>query len=66
MGLEKSIKHGKERRKPFDKQHGNYCKAISSSCRNNGGCPYCEGNRTHKNDKRKLSKEQELNDYIKE
>lgn len=66
MGLEKSIEYGKEKRKPFDKQHGNYCKAIYLSCRNNGGCPYCEGNRKHKNSKRELEKEQELNDYIKE
>lgn len=66
MGLEKSIEHGKEKRKPFDKQNRNYCKSISSSCRNNGGCPYCEGNRKHKNRKKELSKEQELNDYMKE
>ncbi len=63
MGLEKSIKYGKEKRKPFDKQHGNYCKSISQSCRNNGSCPYCKKNRTHKNDKREFAKEQELRDF---
>ena len=46
MALDKAIKHGKERRKPYKG-----AKAVSSSCRNNGGCPYCEGNRLYKNRK---------------
>ena len=28
-------------------------KAISKQCRNNGKCPYCQGNRTYKNEKLK-------------
>lgn len=27
-------------------------KAIAKSCRNNGSCPYCQGNRMHKHKKR--------------
>ena len=30
-------------------------KAIAKSCRNNGGCPYCEGNRLHKHRKKLLA-----------
>ncbi len=43
MSLDKSIEHGKERRKPY---RGS--KAIDPSCRNHGGCPWCEENRKHK------------------
>jgi hypothetical protein len=40
MGLEKAIAYKKEQRRPF---RGS--KAFDSSCRNHGGCPWCEGNR---------------------
>ena len=43
MSLDKAIEHGKERRKPY---RGS--KAIDPSCRNHGGCPWCEENRKHK------------------
>jgi hypothetical protein len=52
MTLDKAIRHGKERRKPY---RGSA--AIDPSCRihggaKKGGCPWCEGNRTHKNRRR--------------
>lgn len=43
MSLDKAIEHGKEKRKPY---RGS--KAIDRSCRNHGGCPWCEENRKHK------------------
>ena len=43
MALDKAIKYGKEHRKPYRKS-----KAIDKTCRNHGGCPYCEQNRLHK------------------
>jgi len=43
MSLDKGIKHGKEKRKPYKKS-----KAFDASCRNHGGCPYCESSRTRK------------------
>lgn len=43
MALDKAIASGKEHRKPYRKS-----KAIDSSCRNNGSCSWCVGNRTHK------------------
>lgn len=57
MGLEKAIEHGKEHRK-----HYRGSKRFDYSCRNNNGCPWCEGNRTHKHKK----KEQEYNEKLKE
>lgn len=53
MSLDKAIEHKKEWRKPY---HGS--KAIDPSCRNHGGCPWCEENRKHKfRDKRPPDKE---------
>lgn len=43
MSLDKAIEHGKEKRKPY---YGS--KAIDPTCRNHGGCPWCEENRKHK------------------
>jgi len=43
MSLDKAIEHGKERRKPY---RGS--KAFDYTCRNHGGCPWCEENRKHK------------------
>lgn len=43
MALDKAIKSGKEHRKPY---HGS--KAFDRTCRNHGGCPWCEENRKHK------------------
>ena len=43
MSLDKAIEHGKERRKPY---RGS--KAIDPTCRNHGGCQWCEENRKHK------------------
>ena len=47
MALDKAIKHGKEHRKPY---RGG--KAIDKTCRNHGGCLWCEENRKYKNIKR--------------
>ena len=47
MSLDKAIKSGKEHRKEY---YGN--KAIDGSCRNHGGCSWCEENRQYKNLKR--------------
>ena len=55
MSLDKAIEHGKEHRKPY---RGS--KAIDPSCRNHGGCPWCEENRKFKfRDKHPYSKEQD-------
>lgn len=43
MALDKAIKSRKEHRKPYRGE-----KAVDGTCRNNGGCPWCEENRRHK------------------
>ncbi len=43
MSLDKAIAHEKENRKPYSGS-----KAIDKTCRNHGGCPWCEENRRHK------------------
>lgn len=50
MSLDKAIRSGKEHRKKY---YGS--KAIDRSCRNHGGCPWCEENRQYKNLKRMQS-----------
>lgn len=49
MSLDKAIRYGKEKRKPYYR-----AKSVSKSCRNHGGCPFCETGRLHKNKKREL------------
>lgn len=58
MSLDKAIQYGKENRKRYKG-----AKAVDTSCRNHGSCDYCKGNRIHKNQKRKLSAEEELQQY---
>lgn len=43
MSFDKAIEHKKEHRRPY---HGG--KAVCKSCRNHGGCEWCESNRKHK------------------
>jgi hypothetical protein len=59
MSLEKAIHHKKERRKPY-----RGAKAAASGCRNHGGCPRCEGNRTHHNKKREPIEERLAKDEV--
>lgn len=47
MSLDKAIKYGKEKRKPFRKS-----KSVDYTCRNHGSCPYCLSNRLHNSRKR--------------
>lgn len=58
MSLDKSIQSGKSHRKPY-----RGAKAVDCSCRNHGSCEWCHSNRTHKNDKREIAADQELNEY---
>jgi len=53
MGLDKAIEQGKEHREPYRK-----AKAVNSTCRNHGSCPWCAGNRQI-NSRRKAQKTSE-------
>lgn len=55
MGLEKAIKHKKEKRKPY-----RGAKAFDCQCRNHGSCSWCLSNRTYKNKKRNQKSKEEL------
>ena len=56
MSLDKAIKHGNEHRKPYTGS-----KAIDGTCRNHGGCPWCEENRKHKfRDKHPIEKDGDI------
>lgn len=66
MSLDKAIEFGKEKRKRYRKS-----KAFDRTCRNNGKCPWCEGNRTYqarKEHKRiqSLEKEEEYEEVLEE
>jgi hypothetical protein len=57
MGLEKAIKHKKEKRKPY---RGG--KAVSCQCRNHGSCTWCKDNRTFANRKREETLKHSINE----
>ena len=59
MGLEKAIKHGKEKRKQY---RGS--KAFDHTCRNHGSCSYCKDNRLFSDKKRKYSIDEEYDEFI--
>lgn len=60
MSLDKAIKHGKEKRKPYKNS-----KAFDYSCRNHGSCGYCECNRTHFDKKKRKASEADLEEFRK-
>jgi hypothetical protein len=47
MSFDNDYPNRKDRRQPYYRS-----KRFDRSCRNHGGCPYCEGNRTHHNKRR--------------
>ena len=59
MSLDKSIKHGKERRKPY---YGS--KRFDCSCRNHGSCGYCAGNRLIQFNKEDARTTGQIDDYF--
>ena len=61
MGLEKAIFHGKEKRKEYQGS-----KRFDRSCRNHGGCAWCEGNRLFKFKKYEEKSIQELKEFVQE
>jgi hypothetical protein len=57
--MNKAIEHGKEHRKPY--KGG---KAFCCSCRNQGGCEWCLGNRMYKFSKENEKTLDKLKDYM--
>jgi hypothetical protein len=58
MSLDKAIEHHKEHRKPYTGS-----KAFDMSCRNHGGCEWCEENRKHKYIKKEMAMKERLKEY---
>lgn len=62
MGLDKAIKYGKEKRKPYRGSKVYFC-----SCRNHGSCPWCERNRRYKfRDKHPMNEKEVIYDEVQE
>jgi hypothetical protein len=59
MGLDKAIKYGKEKRKPYRKG-----KAAFGSCRNHGSCPWCTNNRLYSYKKGLEEIHDKIKDYL--
>lgn len=59
MALDKAIKSGKEHRKEY---HGS--KSFDRTCRNHGGCPWCEENRRHKFIVRDCKAQEDFREYF--
>lgn len=60
MGLEKAIKHGKEKRKSYGYD---FAKQVDVQCRNHGTCPYCYNRRMHKNIRRLAAANEQLKEH---
>lgn len=58
MSLDKAIEHGKEHRKKYTG-----AKAICCSCRNHGGCSWCEGNRKNKYVVKEMAMRERIKEY---
>lgn len=59
MSLNKSIVHGKERRKPYQG-----AKAIDRACWNHGSFWWCKGNRIYNSGQREDQQAQKLKEYM--
>jgi hypothetical protein len=59
MSLDKAIKHGKEKRKPYRK-----AKAVDGQCRNHGNCEFCKDNRLYQSNKAEEEADAKMEDYV--
>ena len=57
MPLDKAIKYGKEKRKPYTG-----AKAVDRTRRNHGSCDWCKANRLYNNKKREQSSKEKMED----
>jgi len=55
MSLDKAIKHGKEKRKPY---YG--AQAVDATCRCHGSCEVCKGNRLYRSKRLKEAAEYQI------
>lgn len=60
MALDKSVQHGKEKRKPYRGSE-----AVDRTCRCHGGCPWCLGNRLYRALREQARIDEELKEFRK-
>lgn len=65
MSLHKAIASGKEHRIEYGTKGQPFCKSVDKMCRNHGGCPWCLGNRTAKNNAKRKNAENEIKKFKK-
>lgn len=58
MSFDKSIKYGKEKRKPYTG-----AKAVDRTCRNHGSCDYCKAGRLYQFNRKKEAAVQQEKEY---
>lgn len=58
MSLDKAIKHGKEKRKPY-----RGCKSFDPACRNHGADTYMQKSRLHKRTKEEQRAKAQIKEY---
>lgn len=57
MSLDKAIKHGKEKRRPYrDSRRFDY------SCRNHGSCDWCKNKRTFQNKRKSFTAQAQIDE----
>ena len=59
MSLDKAIKYEKEHRKEYYDS-----RAVDTTCRSHGSCPWCQGSRFHKYAKQDVNAKQQLKEYL--
>ena len=57
MSLDKAIKYGKEKRKPYTG-----AKAVDRTCRNHGSCDWCKANRLYSSRRKEAACEDRMKD----
>ena len=57
--LFKAIEHGKEKRKPY-----RGAKSFDRSCRNHGGCPWCESGKTFFDKAKRVDADMKIKEYL--
>ena len=61
MSFDKDYPNRKDHRKAYRKSQ-----RFDATCRPNGGCPWCEGNRLHKSKLRQRIADEKLMDVLRE
>ena len=59
MSFDTAIHYGKEHRRPYRKSA-----RFDATCRHGGSCPRCRGNRTRKNELRRMRADEAITEFL--